>query len=259
MKIYIAIPAYGSQVYAEFVSSLLKLTNLFNKNKIEYSVEFMGSESLISRARNNFVARFYAESNYTHLLFLDADLIFNPDCVLKMISENKELIGSPYPKKKYNWSKIVSLVKDDKDMELSRGLMTDINYNFSKGEVNVKSTCLETKDIPTGFMLIRRSVISSLMMNYPERKYKNNIAGFDKAMDNYFYDIFGTGVVNGTYLSEDYYFCHLCREIGIKPYLETGFTFGHVGKEVFFGNLAQQLMHYEGDTMNMDYKLSVSK
>ena len=229
MKIYIAIPAYGSQVYAEFVSSLLKLTNLFNKNKIEYSVEFMGSESLISRARNNFVARFYAESNYTHLLFLDADLIFNPDCVLKMISENKELIGSPYPKKKYNWSKIVSLVKDDEDMELSRGLMTDINYNFSKGEVNVKSTCLETKDIPTGFMLIRRSVISSLMMNYPERKYKNNIAGFDKAMDNYFYDIFGTGVVNGTYLSEDYYFCALWKQCKGEIWADLTSTLKHIG------------------------------
>ncbi len=53
-------------------------------------------------------------------------------------------------------------------------------------------------------MLIRRSVITALMLAHPDRKYQNNIAGMEEdGMNNYFYDLFGTGVIDGVYLSED--------------------------------------------------------
>ena len=83
MSIFIAVPCYGGQIHAEFAQSLLKLVSELKKNEIEHTVEFLTSESLISRGRNSLVAKFYAESIYTHLLFLDADLIFNYNAILK--------------------------------------------------------------------------------------------------------------------------------------------------------------------------------
>ena len=255
----IGIPCYGSQVFCEFTQSLLKLVQLFNDNNIEHEVVFLGSESLISRARNSLTAKFYSESKFSHLLFLDADLIFNPESIIKMLGEDKELIGCPYPKKKYNWNKVFDNSLDPSKAEQELFLYTDVYYNLLK-KGKMVGTVLETKDIPTGCMLIRRSVITALMLARPNRKYQNNIAGMEEdGMNNYFYDLFGTGVIDGVYLSEDYYFCHLVRELGINCYLESGYTFGHIGKEIFYGNLYAQIQKYGfNDKTNLD-KIAIKK
>tara|TARA_R110002033_G_scaffold100340_1_gene148742 strand:+ start:573 stop:1349 length:777 start_codon:yes stop_codon:yes gene_type:complete len=254
MSIFIAIPCYGGQIHAEFAQSLLKLVSELQKNEVHHVVEFLSSESLISRGRNSLLAKFYSQPEWSHLLFLDADLIFNYNAILKMLLEDKEVIGCPYPKKRYNWDKISRSIKKDENPQNNLPLYTDINYNLNGGHKKFTSSCIEAKDIPTGCMLIKRSVITALMLKYPERQYQNNIAGMDSKMSNYFYDLFGTGVVDNIYLSEDYYFCYLCKTLNINLYLETGFTFGHIGREIFYGNLAQQLVEYKGDNLNLDLK-----
>jgi len=264
MSLFIGIPAYGGKLDAEFVLSLLKLTKLLNENNIKHNVEILGSESLICRARNTIVNKFYSQTEYSHLLFLDADLLFTPAAVIYLLKANKELIGIPYAKKIYNWSKIRKYLKDNENnegvekdlMETGLSLFTDANYNLSKKNLEVENSLVRCKDIPTGFMLIRRSVITSLMLNYPERKYTNNIANLEG--DN-FYDFFGTGVVNDIYLSEDYYFCYLCDKIGIQMWLETGFTMGHIGREIFYTNLAQQLNYFDNDDLNKDKQKLLEK
>jgi len=255
MSLFIAIPCFGGKVHAGFTQSLLKLIEILKENEIDHSVSFLEHESLISRGRNTLIAKFYADPKNQLCLFLDSDLIFNPDAVLKMISENKELIGCPYPKKVINWNKLKEYTDKsgwEKLEEQGLNSITDINYNIKKDFDLKKSSVVEAFDIPTGFMLIKRSLITSMMISYPERQYINNIAGMEKGLENWFFDFFGTGVINGIYLSEDYYFCYLVRELGIKLYLETGYTFGHIGSFTYYGNLALQLMNDKDDKNNRD-------
>jgi len=254
MALMIGIPCYGGLVHCEFTQSLLKLCSLLNTGNIKHEVVFLGSESLISRARNSLVAKFYSESHFNHLLFLDADLMFNPECILKMITHQKELIGCPYPKKVINFHKL----KDFDNPQDNLHMISDINYNLlQKGKL--KKTLIEARDAPTGCMLIRRSVITALILAHPERKYRNNISGMGGDSDNYFYDFFATGVVDGIYLSEDYYFCHLVRQLDIPIYLEIGYTFGHIGRNIFYGNLMAQFEKYGfEDKLNLD-KIELNK
>jgi hypothetical protein len=255
MSILICIPCFGGKLEAEFCQSLLLLVNCFKDNNIPHQIEFLANESLISRARNTFVNMFYSNTQFTHLLFLDADLVINPMSILALIKAEKELVGCSYAKKIYNWDKILSYIKDNPDVNKqdiqnkSLSLFTDSNYNFDKKNFEIDGSLVKSKDIPTGCMFIRRSVITALMMKYPERKYKSNIAG---QKGDYFYDFFGVGVVDGFYLSEDYYFCHLCREIGIYPWLETRYTIGHVGREIFYNNLSEQMINFKNDNFNYD-------
>jgi hypothetical protein len=253
MSLMIGIPCYGGQVFADFAQSLIKLTTVLNKAELNHEIVFLGSESLISRGRNSIVSKFYSQPKFTHLLFLDADIIFNPECILKMISEDKEIIGCPYPKKQLNWNKLLNDSQTPQTIDKNLYYYSDINYNLlQKG--TLKDTILEVKDIPTGCMMIKRSLITALMMAHPDRKYINNIAGMsENNMNNFFYDLFGCGVVDGIYLSEDYYFCHLVRQLGVKLYLETGYTFGHIGKQTFYGNLYAQIQKYGfEDKLNLD-------
>ncbi len=257
MNIFIGIPCYAGNLHANFVQSLMKMSSELLKYKIPHKIEYITTESLISRARNTLTAMFYSNPNYTHFLFLDADLVFHPLAILSLIKSNKQLSGCPYPKKKINWAKAKSIMDDDdKDIEKNLMNITDINYNLNCGNIRVENTMMEARDVPTGFMLIKRSVITALMLNYPERKFHNNVAGYEESMNECFYDFFGTGVVNGFYLSEDYYFCYLCREINIRCWLETGFTFGHIGQNTFYGNLSSQVEIFGiEDKLNLDKQL----
>ena len=272
INLFIAIPAFGGKVHAEFTRSLLKLTIELSKRNIQHQVEFLTYESLISRGRNTLIAKFYSMWNFTHILFLDSDLIFNPIAIISMIARKKEIIACPYPKKMFNSTKMDQLFQSgysaDEIMNDQLALLSDINYNFltqdapedlDEREQN-RGGCYEAKDLPTGCLLIKRSAITALMLYYKDRQYVNNISGgSDSSSDNYFFDLFGTGIVNNIYLSEDYYFCYLARSIGLKCYLETGFTFGHIGSNIFYGNLEQQLEQFgRADGLNLDKNLLLS-
>ena len=52
---------------------------------VEVEISFIGYESLIPRARNTFVARFLANPKNTHLLFIDGDIMWKKEDVLKLI------------------------------------------------------------------------------------------------------------------------------------------------------------------------------
>ena len=256
MNIFIAIPCYGGMLHADFTKSLLKLVIVLLENKIPHSIEFLQSESLISRGRNTLVAKFLASHESTDLLFLDSDIVFDPNAIITMINSKKELIGCPYPKKMYNWDKVEKILNDEELSGKQRlELSTDINYNLLP-TIHTQDNRILCKDIPTGMMLIRRCVFTALILAYKDRKYINNIAGMDECSD-YFYDFFATGVVDNVYLSEDYYFCYLCRSLDIECWLESGFSVGHIGKETFYGNLASQLNYYKNDNLNLDKNIKI--
>ena len=264
INLFIAIPAYGGKVYAEFTRCLLRLTGELGVRKIRHHVEFLTTESLISRGRNTLIAKFYSQRHFTHILFLDADLLFNYMAIITMISRRKEIIACPYPKKMYNLNKVDELFQSGMSAKDILGdkqsLITDLNYNLMEGAMLQEGGgCSLAKDLPTGCLLIKRSAITSMMLYYNDRQYQNNIAGLDSAMNNYYYDLFGTGVVNTMYLSEDYYFCFLARSIGLECWIESGFTFGHIGSIIFYGNLEEQLQHFGvNDGLNLDKKLLYS-
>jgi len=263
INLFIGIPCYGGKLHCDFAQSLMRLTAELGVNNINCSIEFIGTESLICRARNNLVSKFYANPQFTHLLFLDSDLIFNPKAITAMISRKKEIIGCPYPKKMYNLNKMNTLQEEgvttvDMLGKLST-LITDINYNFINDESSKyisEGSAFLAKDVPTGCMLIKRSAITAMMMAYPERQYRNNIYGLDERQANYYFDLFATGVIKGIYLSEDYYFCFLAKDIGLECWIETGFTFGHIGSNTFYGNLDEQFKRFGmNDNLNLDKKL----
>ena len=110
INLFIAIPAYGGKIHAEFTRCLLRLTSELGCRKIGHHVEFLSTESLISRGRNTLIAKFYSDPKYTHILFLDSDLLFSHMSIISMILRQKEIIACPYPKKMYNANKLDELI-----------------------------------------------------------------------------------------------------------------------------------------------------
>ena len=100
----LATPCYGSQCFAEYTKSLIETIKLFTEKGIGYEIFFILNESLVQRARNNLTAKFMANKNLTHLMFIDADIAWKATELYDMImtshfNDEIKIIGGVYPKK----------------------------------------------------------------------------------------------------------------------------------------------------------------
>lgn len=98
VKLFVATPMYGGFSHGLYLKSCLDLQTLCSKHGIECRFSFLFNESLITRARNYLVDEFL-RSDCTHLMFIDADINYNPIDILALLTIDKDIIGAPYPKK----------------------------------------------------------------------------------------------------------------------------------------------------------------
>jgi hypothetical protein len=230
ISILVVTPAYGGQIFAGYLTSLLKFERLCKDKNILVDYEFCYNESLIPRARNTLAHTFMSSTKYTHLLCLDADIEFEPEDIIKMLDYNKPLVGGVYPKKKINWDKITDLVNQNNENKLT----TDIIQTMTKEPVvillddptiNLNDDFIETRYTGTGILLIQRNVLEQMREKFPNDIYNaTNI--------NYF-RYFDTELKDGIYLSEDYWFCDRWRQLGGNIYIYTKFRCRHWGTYAF--------------------------
>ena len=261
MNVLIGIPMYGGQCYGDFMLSLFNLMKSLDSSKIKYELHLVQNESLITRARNGIVAYFMSKIQFTHLLFLDCDLMFSADLILKMLESNKPIVGGCYPKKAINHQKMLHYYeKGVRGQELMLR-ECDLNYNlkiYNKNQARMENGLVEALDVPTGCMLIDKRAMSQIIHKNRQYIYKNNVAGYT-AINN-FYDVFRVGVGSkGYYLSEDYYFCELARECGLKLWLVADATMAHIGRYTYHANLAATIADNSGERLDADHLLLNNK
>ena len=230
MKLLVPLICYNHTCNTEYMMSIFKLLNTVKDKKINCSFYPIFFESLVSRARNAAVAHFLEDKENTHLLFIDSDIIFEPEDVLKLLKSGKEVIAGIYPKKYITWERL----KNNPEAE---------RVDFPVGG-NIKMTednFLEMDYLPTGFLLISRTAIEKIIKQHPELKYRNDIDGYMSAGDN-FYDLFKVGIRNGIYESEDWGFCSLWKEAGGKVLIHPEVNVKHVGWHEYEGNLLKYII-----------------
>ena len=237
-SIMIGTPMYGGMGNTLFFSSLLQLQEHCHKHSIVFQHCFMMNESLIDRGRNGIVHEFLTRSNADYLLFIDADVQFRPEDVLMMMSYDKDIICGPYPKKHINWPVIIAAVKNGMDDPAYLEKLVG-EYVFSTLDDDTKvGEIVRVAEAGTGFMLIKRSVFEKMAKAFPENAYvSDHSADVLKGVEKKMFAYFRTGIFNGRYLSEDYYFCHKWREIGGDVWLFPWALTTHYGTYGFQGSV----------------------
>jgi hypothetical protein len=247
-KLFIATPRYGGFNHGLYMKSCLDLQNLLTQYQIEVKFSFIFNESLITRARNYLVDEFLHRSDCTHLLFLDADICFNPQDIIAMLALDKDVIGAPYPKKSIKWGNVKKAILKNPNIEPGEleKLIGDYVFNPVKGTSKFSVTePLQVLEIGTGFMMVKRHVFEKFEQHYPKLRYKPDHVGqahFDgsryiHAYFDCFIDNTELGGGSDRYLSEDYAFCQRWRFMGgdiwLCPWMQTQ----HVGTYAFQGNM----------------------
>ncbi len=247
--VFIATPMYGGMAHGLYIKSCLDLQTTLAKYGIETKFSFLFNESLITRARNYLVDEFL-RSGYTHLLFIDSDIHYNPQDVIALLALNKDVIGGPYPKKSINWPNVAAAARNHPEME-PRELETLVGeyvFNVVKGTSQFTVTePLEVMEIGTGYMMVKREVFEKMETEYPSIKYKPDHVGqanFDgtRYIHAYFDTVIDTkesitGGGSERYLSEDYMFCQMWRKMGGTIYLCPWMKTQHIGTYAFSGNM----------------------
>lgn len=245
-KFFIATPCYGGALTEPYFRSVIKLMTFFNSHKIPLAFGTIANESLVTRARNVLLA-YFLNSDYTHLMFVDADIEFKVEDMLKLYVHDKDVVVGAYPKKGVNWTHIKNSIALDPKKELSPqqvgALGSDyaINFKFKSKEtktVEVENGLIKLHDAGTGFMMIKREAILKMIDNHPELKYNNDVQMGNVDLKDNFYALFDTMIdpVDKRYLSEDYTFCRRWQAMGGEIYLDPSISLNHYGSFCFQGN-----------------------
>jgi hypothetical protein len=253
--VFIGTPCYGGLCHVNYVVRLMNTQQLLTQLGIQCSVEFMKNESLITRARNNMVAKFMSNPETTHLLFIDSDITWHPMDVVKLLAAEKDVVGGIYPKKRYAWERLTPenikdfvsrknlyYNKDKSDEDLIRENLVNYNLNYDRKTMKIENNLLEIYTLATGFFCVSRNCLKTMMEKHPQTKYIDDVNYLQGSENDYAYALFDCIIVDTHYMSEDWTFCHRWREIGGKIWIDVTIELSHTGNEDYRGRLLSSLV-----------------
>ena len=254
-KLFLGLPCYGCKLENTFMASLVALQAVCAHNGIQIYIDFVGNESLIPRARNILIQRFLQTKEFTHFLFIDSDIGFNPESVLRLLKFNKHINSAVYAKKSVNWGLVKEKISA-KSPEDIRQMGIDFNLNI-RTSAHLIDGFVKVLDVATGFLLMTREVLQKMKWYYsgnvpgvPDLTAKNDIQG--QNVDTYcaLFDCLIDPEPPHRYLSEDYAFCRRYQQMISDPRSGCDPTDGiwasiaeplaHVGSNIFSGDIKQR-------------------
>lgn len=234
-KLYVATPCFGCQMSVVFMASILRLQAACAQRGCLLQMDFIGNESLVERARNILVARFL-KTDATHLLFIDADIGFQPETVFRLLDSGKDVVTAVYPKKSFDWSMVkAKLERGDPERVNQMGL--DFNINIANQKEMVEGGFVRVLDSATGFMLIKREVLERMTEHYRQELYCVNDIPGQNPPD--YVAIFACMIDKSTrrFLSEDYSFCRRYQQLGGQIWADIASPLAHIGTNFFKGDV----------------------
>ena len=215
--LHIGLPCYGGLVLESTMTSFIKFILLASKVGLSWSLDTMVNESLITRGRNNLMAKMMTNKAATHFMFIDADIRFEAESIFQMMAADKDIIAGMYPKKAY-----------------------PIAYNINLNqETKIQGPLFTVDTAATGFLMFKRNVYEKLIEAHPNTKYVDDV-GLGKQFEPTMYAIFDCYIdEKGHYLSEDWAFCRRAKALGYDIWADGRVLLNHTGTHEFQGDLSK--------------------
>jgi hypothetical protein len=243
VRLAIATPCFGGQVSSLYAASIFKLQRALRLlPEIELVVHLRDGDALITRARADLVALFLDDPAATHLLFVDADIGFEPDQVMRLIACGADMAGGAYPIKRVNWDKARKVIESHRPN--TRSAVLDYVLEVEDPErIAVVDGFARVRYAGTGFLMIRRHVLERMCRHYASLRFRREHSMADSlaASPNRF-ALFECMIepTTGIYLSEDFSFCKRWTDMGGEIWADLQSRLDHVGPATFHGDVATQ-------------------
>lgn len=219
-KLMICVPAYDSKLNIDSAFALANLAVKAGNLGVKLYLTHISGCSLITKARNGLVADFL-ESEADSMLFIDADVVVNADAILRLfaLSLDKDVTTGIYPRRGSDRKFFLDYYLDE-----NGALEFDANG------------LLRIRRIGTGFMMIQRHVLETMIAKHPEWAYNNNVTNRTE------HAVFDLGIVDGEYYGEDYLFCDRAAADGFTVFLDPSISLPHVGSEKFTRDFEEDVL-----------------
>lgn len=243
ISLVLATPCFGGQISAVYANSVFKLQKAVRSYAgLSLKILFKDGDALITRARASLVSQFLDDPDATHLLFIDADIGFEPEQVWRLLQCGADICAAIYPIKRIDWDKVKSTIETARPNPAAAALQYVFEVDDPTAVVE-KGGFVKVRYAGTGFLMIRRQALEQMCARYPNLKYKRDHSiDAATASDNRF-ALFECMIgEDGTYLSEDFAFCKRWIDIGGEIWADLASKLNHVGPLMFRGDLASQFV-----------------
>ena len=241
VNLVIATPCFGGQISVHYATSLFKLQGRARSYRgLNLKILFKDGDALITRARASLISQFLDDPSATHLLFIDADIGFEPEQVLRLIECGADMCAAVYPIKRIDWDKVNATITGKRPNPAAAAL----TYVFEVDDPDAvieKRGFVKVRYAGTGFLMIQRHALERMCAHYPQLKYKRDHS-IDAVVesDNRFALFECLIAEDGTYLSEDFAFCKRWIDMGGEIWADLASRLNHVGPMTFRGDLSSQ-------------------
>lgn len=249
--ILLATPCFGGLVQQSYMLSVCKLMRRAEAEGFTLDLALLGSDALITRSRSVLVAKFLDTAEATHLLFVDADIAFEPEQVLRLLRFDVEFAAAFYPLKSVDWDALPRRAVGGEPLRAAG--LTYVGSLLEPPQRRVRDGFATAKYAGTGFQLVKRAVFERLIAAHPELRFTtvHTVAREAPRSDN-LYALFDCLIdpETGEYLSEDYAFCRRWRALGGDIWLDLRSTLVHVGADHFRGDTTARFRDIADDGAN---------
>ena len=246
----VATPMYGGNFHGMYCKSTADLAKIGQAYEMDIKMFYLFNESLITRARNYCVDEFM-RSDYTHLMFIDSDIGFDPNDVITLAAlmdhedpKGKKIMCGPYPKKTIAWEKIKAAVDKgfaDEDPGRLENYVGDYVFNPTGNQKQVSlNEPVKVLEGGTGFMMVTKDAFHKFDEAYPDYKYKPDHVRTKHFDGSRYISMYFQALIDEDserYLSEDYMFCQWMRKCGVDTWMAPWMKLMHTGSYTFGGSL----------------------
>lgn len=219
-KLWIAIPAYTGQITVETAHCLFIEIYAAFERKYGFCAEFVPYNPMIHYVRN-YLCRKFLETDYTDMIFVDSDVGWQPGALCDLATYPVDIVGAIYPHR-------------------GEPLSFPIRYIDERAELSgtefpgCARPLLEVAGLPAGCMRISRNALEVIAARFPQSVY-NDMEG------NLTHAYFEFSKERGGFNGEDWHFCDVARDAGLKIWCDPEIAMTHTGTKVFRGNFGAHL------------------
>jgi hypothetical protein len=247
--IVIATPCFGGMVSQSYMLSVIRLISYAKSAGFDVSLRLLGYDALISRARSTLVAAFLDNPTATHLLFVDADIGFEPQQVERLLRLDKDFTGALYPLKSIDWDLIPQRCVTGGEA-VPHAALSYVGTFYPETDRKQDGDFVTGVYAGGGFQLLRRNALRKMIAAYPQTHFRSvhgmpmSGARGDTSHSANLYALFDCIIdpETGAYLSEDYSFCLRWRKTGGEIWLDTTSKLTHTGPYEFVGDHSSRFL-----------------
>jgi predicted O-methyltransferase YrrM len=217
-KVLLATPAYHTTA-AAYTYAIARSREALHAAGIQTAYLLLQGNCHVDDGRNSIV-RDFLESDCTDLVFLDADVDWEPEALVQLCKHDLDIVGGVYPYRREGGESMP--VRMMPDTQIVDGL-------------------LEVEGLPTGFVKIKRHVLEKMAAVRPwyfDKIYPTHLV-FDRPDPD----------ADHTRWGGDIDFCNRWRAMGGKLYADAELRLGHTATVVVRDSLAASIRRMSGTAL----------